>query len=105
MSRAGETYDNAFAESLFSRYKAELLEGGSFSDVEEAGTETFRYIDGYYNTIRSHSSLDYQSPMALEVASVKELKNRAVFNSLTPNAIDNNSTKGVNLKQHSCPTF
>ena len=31
MSRAGETYDNAFAESLFSRYKAELLEGGSFA--------------------------------------------------------------------------
>ncbi len=36
MSRAGESYDNAFAESLFSRYKAELLEGGAFSDVAEA---------------------------------------------------------------------
>ena len=32
MSRAEETYDNAFAESLFSRYKAELLEGGAFAD-------------------------------------------------------------------------
>ena len=40
MSRAGETYDNAFAESLFSRYKAELLEGGAFSDTEEATMET-----------------------------------------------------------------
>ena len=36
MSRAAESYDNAYAESLFSRYKAELLEGGAFADVEEA---------------------------------------------------------------------
>ena len=28
MNRAGETWDNAFADSLFSRYKAELLENG-----------------------------------------------------------------------------
>ena len=40
MSRADETYDNAHAESLFSRYKAELLEGGAFTDVEEARMET-----------------------------------------------------------------
>jgi transposase InsO family protein len=33
MSRAGETYDNAYAESLFSRYKAELLENGIFRDL------------------------------------------------------------------------
>jgi hypothetical protein len=32
MSRADETYGNAYAESLFSRYKAELLEGGAFAD-------------------------------------------------------------------------
>ena len=43
MNRAGETYDNAYAESLFSRYKAELLEGGAFSDVDEARLETFHY--------------------------------------------------------------
>jgi putative transposase len=49
MSRAGESYDNAYAESWFSRYKAELLEGGVFADVEEARLETFNYIDGYYN--------------------------------------------------------
>ena len=47
MSRAGETYDNAFAESLFSRYKAELLEGGAFRDLAEAHLETFHYIEGY----------------------------------------------------------
>ena len=49
MSRAAESYDNAFAGSLFSRYKAELPEEGVFPDVEEARMETFNYIEGYYN--------------------------------------------------------
>ncbi|MCA1626395.1 MAG: IS3 family transposase [Acidobacteria bacterium] len=44
MSRADNAYDNAFAESLFSRYKAELLEGGAFRDLAEAKLETFNYI-------------------------------------------------------------
>jgi len=52
MSRADETYDNAHAESLFSRYKAELLEGGAFADLEQARSETFAYIEGYYNRVR-----------------------------------------------------
>jgi transposase InsO family protein len=37
MSRASESYDNAYAESLFSRYKAELMEGRAFASVEEEG--------------------------------------------------------------------
>ncbi len=35
--------------SLFSRYKAELLEDGAFRDVAEAQLETFEYIERYYN--------------------------------------------------------
>ncbi len=68
MSRAGETYDNAFAESLFSRYKAELLEDGVFRDVDEAQLETFDYIERYYNPIRRHSALGYVSPQEYERA-------------------------------------
>lgn len=68
MSRKGETYDNAFAESFFSRYKAELLEGGAFQNVEEARQETFNYIEGYYNRVRRHSSLGYLSPAEYEQA-------------------------------------
>ena len=48
MSRRGNCYDNAQAESFFSRYKAELLEGGVFEDVSQARSETFSYIEGYY---------------------------------------------------------
>lgn len=66
MSRAGESYDNAFGESLFSRYKAELLEGGSFTDEEEARLESFQYLEGYYNRVRRHSGLGYVSPEEYE---------------------------------------
>ena len=66
MTRKDNYYDNAFSESLFSRFKAELLQGGVFNDLYDARIRTFDYIDGYYNTIRKHSSLDYLSPMQFE---------------------------------------
>ena len=66
MSRADDPYDNAFAESFFSRFKAELLEGGAFLDIEDARTEIFDFIEMYYNCIRRHSSLGYKSPIEFE---------------------------------------
>lgn len=70
MSGKGNCYDNAQAESFFSRFKAELIEGGIFESVEQARSEIFSYIEGYYNRIRRHSSLGYVSPMEFE----KQLK-------------------------------
>ncbi len=67
MSRRGNCYDNAMAESFFSRYKAELLEGGIFESVEQARSETFAYIEGYYNRVRRHSALGYKAPEAFEL--------------------------------------
>jgi transposase InsO family protein len=46
MSRRGNCYDNAQAESFFSRFKAELVENGVFESVEEARSEVFTYIEG-----------------------------------------------------------
>lgn len=66
MSRADDPYDNAFAESLWSRLKAELLEGGVFLNIEDAYTEIFDYIEVYYNRERKHSSLGYRSPEQFE---------------------------------------
>jgi putative transposase len=74
MSRRGNCYDNAQAESFFSRFKAELLENGIFESVEDARSEVFGYIEGYYNRIRLHSGLNYQSP--LEFEKQLELKNK-----------------------------
>lgn len=66
MSRRANCYDNAQAESFFSRYKAELLEGGAFADLEQARGETFSYIEGYYNRERRHSALGYKTPAEFE---------------------------------------
>ncbi|WP_420150919.1 IS3 family transposase [Spirosoma sp.] len=66
MSRADDPYDNAFAESLWSRLKAELLEDGAFLSVDDARTELFDYIEVYYNRERKHSSLGYISPEQFE---------------------------------------
>ena len=67
MSGKGNCYDNAQAESFFSRFKAELIEGGVFEDVEQARSEVFSYIEGYYNRVRLHSALGYKSPMEFEL--------------------------------------
>ena len=67
MSGRGNCYDNAQAESFFSRFKAELIEGGVFEDIEQARSEIFSYIEGYYNRVRLHSSLGYLSPMEYEL--------------------------------------
>ncbi len=65
-------FANAQAESFFSRFKAELLENGVFEDVEQAKSEVFSYIEGYYNRVRLHSSVGYKSPLEFEM----ELKNK-----------------------------
>lgn len=70
MSAKGNCYDNAQAESFFSRFKAELIEDGVFDELEDARTETFSFIDGYYNRVRLHSGLGYKSPLEFE----KELR-------------------------------
>ena len=44
MSRRGHCYDNAHAESFWSRFKAELLDGGSFPGLAKARLETSHYI-------------------------------------------------------------
>ena len=66
MSGRGNCYDNAQAESFFSRFKAELIEGGVFEDLAQARSEIFSYIEGGYNRVRLHSSLGYKSPMEFE---------------------------------------
>ena len=99
MSRSGESYDNAFAESLFSRYKAELLEGGAFSDMAEARLETFNYIEGYYNRIRRHSSLGYMSPEEYERKYVAERDQKL------GEVLDKKPVKGILAKTLLCRTF
>jgi putative transposase len=54
MSRRGNCYDNAHAESFWSRFKAELLDGGSFPSLTEAKLEI-----GHHIAEQRHSALGY----------------------------------------------
>lgn len=67
-SMAGKksVYENAHAESLWATIKREMLEKGSFDSLEDAQTELFDYIEVYYNRIRRHSALGYESPEKFE---------------------------------------
>jgi transposase InsO family protein len=78
MSRADDPYDNAFMESFYSRFKAEMLGDGRFLTIEDARTEIFEFIEMYYNTIRIHSSLSYQSPMEYEEEYHRNASKKAV---------------------------
>ena len=60
MSRRGNCYDNAVAESWFSTLKSEL--GERFESYAETKEQLFDYIEVFYNQRRRHSALDYVSP-------------------------------------------
>jgi putative transposase len=67
MSRRADCWDNAVAESFFSTLKAELVESERFATHSAARMAVFRYIEGYYNLHRLHSTLGYCSPARFEV--------------------------------------
>ena len=66
MSRSGECYDNAVAESFFATLKTELIHHRRFATRAEAATAIFRYIELFYNPTRLHSTLGYMSPVQFE---------------------------------------
>ena len=66
MSRKGNCWDNAVAESFFHTLKTELTHHENFKTREEAKQEIFNYIEAYYNRSRMHSANDYLSPVAYE---------------------------------------
>jgi putative transposase len=67
MSRKGDCWDNAPAESFFGSLKVELLNEGAFASRDAAKASLFEYIEMFYNRQRRHSALDYESPAAYEM--------------------------------------
>lgn len=66
MSRRGNCWDNAVAESFFATLKQELCHLRNFASRDEARRAIFEYIEVFYNRQRLHSSLDYRSPIEYE---------------------------------------
>ena len=66
MSRKGNCWDNAVAESFFHTLKVELIQGKIYDTRQEAKTDIFDYIEVFYNRQRRHSYLGYLSPVDFE---------------------------------------
>ena len=66
MSRKGDCWDNAVAESFFKTIKSELIYQCNFNTVSEAKNIVFNYIECYYNRIRRHSAINYRAPLEAE---------------------------------------
>lgn len=66
MSRRGNCWDNAFAESFFRTLKVELVYLTKYLTRTEASAEIFEYIEVFYNRERLHSSIGYITPIQFE---------------------------------------
>ena len=66
MSRRGNCWDNAVAESFFSNLKSEKIKKTIYKTRQEARSEVFEYIEGFYNPVRRHKHLDQLSPLEFE---------------------------------------
>jgi putative transposase len=66
MGSVGDCFDNAMCESFFATLECELLDRHRFATQAEARIAVFDFIEGWYNTQRRHSSLDYDSPIRYE---------------------------------------
>jgi putative transposase len=66
MSRRGNCWDNAVAESFFATLEWELLDGAHFATHATCHRALVGFIDTWYNHERLHSSLAYQTPAQFE---------------------------------------
>jgi transposase InsO family protein len=66
MSRKGNCWDNAVAESFFAGLKKHVVHGAVLSTKEQARQLVFEYIEVYYNRFRRHSNNDWQTPVEFE---------------------------------------
>ncbi|HEX6273601.1 MAG TPA: IS3 family transposase [Polyangiaceae bacterium] len=71
MSRKGNCWDNAVAESFFATLKKELVRDHAFATGATARSAVFEYIEIFYNRRRAHSLLNYATPTAFEACETK----------------------------------
>jgi transposase InsO family protein len=66
MSRKGDCWDNAVAESFFATLEFELIEAQVFKTRAVAKTAIFEFIEVFYNRQRGHQTLGYKTPLMVE---------------------------------------
>jgi putative transposase len=67
MSRSGNCWDNAVAESFFSNLKSEQIKKRIYQARADTKSEIFDYIEGFYNRVLRHKHLDQLSPYEFEL--------------------------------------
>lgn len=72
MSRKGDCWDNAVAESFFASIKGEMIDRADFETRTQAIYAIADYIESFYNTSRRHSSIGYLSPIEFELKFMQE---------------------------------
>lgn len=72
MSRRGNCWDNAVAESTIGTIKAELLDGALPDDIHDVQRQLFPYIESFYNRRRLHSTLGYITPSDKELLAISD---------------------------------
>ncbi|HYA74472.1 MAG TPA: IS3 family transposase [Roseiarcus sp.] len=86
MSRPGNPYDNAKAESFMKTLKAEEVDGRAYADLADARARIGAFIDDIYNADRLHSALGYKSPVDFEAEFRKaDTAIRTAATALSPN--------------------
>ena len=66
MGTVGDCFDNAMCESFFATLECELLDRVTLKTPADARREVFAFIEGFYNSRRRHSALDYEAPIPFE---------------------------------------
>jgi transposase InsO family protein len=72
MSRKGNCWDNAVAESFFATLKTELVHDADWQTRNEARAALVEYIEVWYNRVRRHSTLGYKSPVQYELENLQK---------------------------------
>ena len=72
MSRKGDCWDNAVAESFFATLKKERVHKANYQTRKEAKNDIINYMVMFYNPYRRHSTLQYKSPMEFERQQIKK---------------------------------
>jgi transposase InsO family protein len=73
MSRKGNCWDNAVAESFFSTLKLELVYTKHWNTHHELTAALFDYIEIFYNRQRLHSAVDYSTPTEYDQAHFQQI--------------------------------
>ena len=77
MSRVGNPYDNAKAESFMKTLKTEEVDAKAYLDLDDARRQIGAFIETVYNKKRLHSALGYQPPVEFEADLRRDTRNQA----------------------------